>query len=101
MPQVLVVGNDDVILRPGRIHTLHINIADTDSIAVGANGEEPQDIILHETSDPVDAPMPLKTRLLTVDGSVLLGMMEGTTAVITQKRPGELRVRDIAMGTKL
>ncbi|WP_164762118.1 hypothetical protein, partial [Mesorhizobium sp. M7A.T.Ca.TU.009.02.1.1] len=101
MPQVLVTGNDEVILRPGRIHTLHVNIADTGSIAVGANGEDPQDIILHETSDPVDAPMPLKTKLLTVDGADLMGMMEGTTAVITQKRPGELRVRDIAMGTKL
>ncbi|MCZ8545074.1 hypothetical protein OOJ09_12845 [Mesorhizobium qingshengii] len=101
MPQVLVTGNDEVILRPGRIHTLHVNIADTDSIAVGANGEDPQDIILHETSDPVDAPMPLKTKLLTIGGEVLIGMMEGTTAVITQKRPGELRVRDIAMGTKL
>lgn len=101
MPQVLVVGNDDVIRRPGRIHTLHIDIADTGSIAVGANGEEPQDIILNETTDPVDAPMPLKTKMLTVDGSVLLGMMEDTTAVITQKRPGPLRVRQIAMGTKL
>lgn len=102
MPQVLVTPGDEVILRPGRIHTLYANIADTDSIAVGANGEEPQDFILHEASDPVDAPMPLKTKLITVggDGS-LLGMMTGTTAVITQKRPGELRVRDIAMGVKL
>ncbi|RWN78075.1 MAG: hypothetical protein EOS02_09960 [Mesorhizobium sp.] len=102
MPQVLVTPSDEVILRPGRIHTLYANIADTDSIAVGANGEQPEDVILHEATDPVDAPMPPKTQLLTVggDGS-LLGMMTGTTAVITQKRPGELRVRDIAMGTKL
>ncbi|TPN57169.1 hypothetical protein [Mesorhizobium sp. B1-1-7] len=99
MPQVLVTGNDDVILRPGRIHTLQVNIADTDSIAVGANGEAAEDVELHEAGDPVDAPMPLKTQLLTASG--LLGMMEGTTAVITQVRPGELRVRDIAMGTKL
>jgi len=99
MPQVLVTGNDEVVLRPGRIHTLHVSIADTDSIAVGANGEAPEDVELHDTNDPVDAPMPLKTKLLTVSG--LLGMVEGTTAVITQKRPGELRVRDIAMGTKL
>ncbi|MER9622678.1 hypothetical protein NKI98_14765 [Mesorhizobium sp. M0222] len=99
MPQVLVTGNDEVVLRPGRIHTLHVNIADTDSIAVGANGEAAEDVELHDTNDPVDAPMPLKTKLLTATG--LLGMVEGTTAVITQKRPGELRVRDIAMGTKL
>ncbi|ESZ25491.1 hypothetical protein [Mesorhizobium sp. L2C066B000] len=99
MPQVLVTGSDEVVLRPGRIHTLHVNIADTDSIAVGANGEAPEDFELHDTNDQVDAPMPVKTKLLTVTG--LLGMMEGTTAVITQKRPGELRVRDIAMGTKL
>ncbi|ESY16130.1 hypothetical protein [Mesorhizobium sp. LNJC391B00] len=99
MPQVLVTGSDEVVLRPGRIHTLHVNIADTDSIAVGANGEAAEDVELHDTNDQVDAPMPVKTKLLTVTG--LLGMMEGTTAVITQKRPGELRVRDIAMGTKL
>lgn len=99
MPQVLVTPGDEVILRPGRIHTLHVNIADTDSIAVGANGEAPEDVELHDTNDLVDAPMPPKTKLLAVTG--LLGMMEGTTAVITQKRPGELRVRDIAMGTKL
>ncbi|TIX80894.1 MAG: hypothetical protein E5V24_22790, partial [Mesorhizobium sp.] len=45
MPQVLVTPSDEVILRPGRIHTLYANIADTDSIAVGANGEEPEDVI--------------------------------------------------------
>lgn len=101
MPQVLVVNNDDVIRRPGRIHTLHIDIADTGSIAVGANGEDPVDIILNETTDPVDAPMPLKTKMLTVGGEILIGMIEDTTAVITQKRPGPLRVRQIAMGTKL
>lgn len=101
MPQVLVTGGDEVIRRPGRIHTLYVDIADTDSIAVGANGEDPVDIDLHETSDPVDAPMPLKTKMLTVGGDVLVGMVTDTTAVITQKRPGELRVRQIAMGTKL
>lgn len=99
MPQVLVTGNDDVILRPGRIHTMHVNIADTDSIAIGANGQAPQAVPLHDTNDPTDTPMPLKTKLVTSAG--LLGMVEGTTAVITQVRPGELRVRDIAMGTKL
>ncbi|MDG4894620.1 hypothetical protein P9272_13665 [Mesorhizobium sp. WSM4976] len=101
MPQVLVTGGDEVIRRPGRIHTLYVDIADSDSIAVGANGQDPVEIELHETSDPVDAPMPLKTKMLTIGGDVLVGMVTDTTAVITQKRPGELRVRQIAMGTKL
>lgn len=101
MPQVLVTGDDQVIMRPGRIHTLHVRIAGTTSIAVGANGEAPVNIALNETGDPVDQPMPPKTMVKTIDGDDLSGFMEGTTAVITQLRPGELRVRDIGIGAKL
>ena len=101
MPQVYVTPNDDVIIRPGRIHTAHINIMDTTSIAVGANGQKPKDITLLTTDDAVDAPMPAKTQLITVTGENLPGFMEGTTLVVTQTRPGRLRVRDLAMGAKL
>lgn len=101
MPQVHVTPGDDVILRPGRIHTAHINILDTGSIAVGANGSTPQNVPLAEVGDPVDQPTPLKTRLLTVSGEDLPGYMTGTTLVITQTRPGHLRVKDYATGAKL
>lgn len=101
MPEVYVTQNDDVIMRPGRIHTAHVNVIDTTSIAVGANGSAPVDVPLLETSDPVDQPMPAKTKLLTVTGEVLQGHMTGTTIVITQTRPGRLRVRDYAIGAKL
>ena len=36
MPQVFVTPGDDVIFRPGRIHTVEANIMDTTSIAIGA-----------------------------------------------------------------
>lgn len=101
MPEVFVTQNDDVILRPGRIHTAHVNVIDTTSIAIGANGSAPVDVPLLETGDPVDQPMPAKTKLLTVTGEVLQGHMTGTTIVITQTRPGRLRVRDYAIGAKL
>lgn len=101
MPQVFVTPGDDVIIRPGRIHTVYANVIDTTSIAVGANGQEPQDIGLWKTNDPTDQPMPPKTELLTVTGEDLPGFMEGTTLVITQTRPGQLRVRDLAWGAKL
>jgi hypothetical protein len=99
MPQVYVTPGDDVILRPGRIHTAHVNVIDTTSIAIGANGEAPRDITLAETTDPVDAPTPAKSKLITETG--LVGSMTGTTLVITQTRPGTFRVRDYAIGAKL
>lgn len=101
MPQVYVTPNEDVILRPGRIHTAHLNIIDTTSIAVGANGEPPQDVDLLTALDPAGQPMAPKTKLVTVTGEDLPGFMEGTTLVITQTRPGRLRVRDLAWGAKL
>lgn len=99
MPQVYVTPGDDVIMRPGRIHTAHINIIDTASIAIGANGQPPEDFPLLETSDLVDAPPPAKTKLITKTG--LMGFMESPTLVITQTRPGPFRVRDFAIGAKL
>lgn len=101
MPQVHVTPGDDVIIRPGRIHTVHANVIDTTSIAVGANGQEPRDIALATTNDPADQPMRPKTQLVTVTGEGLPGFMEGTTLVVTQTRPGRLRVRDLAWGAKL
>jgi len=92
MPFHKVMRDDTIIVRPGRIPLVHLNIMDTTSIAVGANGQEPRDVTLLDALDPVDAPMPPKTGSYTVSG--LLGAKTGTTVVITQKRPGRLRVRD-------
>lgn len=99
MPNVLVTPGDEVVIRPGRIHTAHINIMDTTSIAVGANGLTPTNIPLAETTDPVGQPTPAKSKHLTVAG--LMGMKEYTTLVITQTKPGPLRIRDYATGVKL
>lgn len=101
MPEVAVIANDDVIFRPGRIHTAQINLIDTTSIAVGANGQPARDIPLLEAADPTDQPMPGKTKMITVTGEVLTGSKVGTTLVITQTRPGRLRVRDYAITAKL
>ncbi|MCW5697921.1 MAG: hypothetical protein KIS96_14470 [Bauldia sp.] len=99
MPEVLVRGNDDVLIRPGRIHTAHINIVGTTSIAVGANGTPPADVPLLDAGDPVDQAMPAKTKLVTVAG--LDGWMTYPTLTITQVRPGPLRVKDYGLEAKL
>jgi hypothetical protein len=99
MGQVFVTPADEVIWRPGRIHTVYANVMDTTSLAIGANGEAPADVTLYRASDPVDQPMPGKTELVTVTG--LTGFQTGTTMVITQTRPGRLRIKDYALGAKL
>lgn len=92
MPFHKVMRDDTIIVRPGRIPLVHLNIMDTTSIAVGANGQEPRDVTLLDALDPADAPMPPKSGNYTVSG--LLGAKTGTTVVITQTRPGHLRVCD-------
>lgn len=99
MPRIKVNRDDSIVRRPGRIHTLHVNVIDTTSIAIGANGTPPRDVPLLTTADPVDAPMPAKTQLVTMAG--IPGVKLDTTAVITQSRPGRLRVRDVTFEEKL
>lgn len=99
MPQVYVTPGDEVVWRPGRIHTAHVNVIDTTSLAIGANGNAPQNVTLNRASDPMDEPMPKRTG--RIDQSGFLGAAEGTTLVITQTKPGDLYVRDYAIGARL
>lgn len=99
MRQPFVTGNDEIVFRPGRIHTAHINLIETTSIAIGANGSAFEDVPLFEAHDPTNEAMRAKTKLITKYG--MLGHAVGPTLVITQTRPGELRVRDLALETKL
>lgn len=99
MPRWRILPNDEIVKRPGRIHTAIIDVIGTTSIAVGANGQAPRDVSLASTGDPADAPTPPATRKLTVSG--LLGRKDGTTLVITQTRPGRLQVRDFVLEEKL
>ena len=99
MPRWLIKPNDEIVKRPGRIHTVFVDVIGTTSIAIGANGQPARDVSLARIGDPADAPTPPATRKLTVSG--LLGMKDGTTLVITQARPGRLRVRDFTVEEKL
>lgn len=99
MPRWRILPNDEIVKRPGRIHTAIIDVIDTTSIAVGANGQPAIDVSLSRIGDPANAPTPAATRKLTISG--LLGMKDGTTLVITQLRPGRLQVRDFVIEEKL
>lgn len=99
MPRYRILPDDEILMRPGRIHSARIEVIDTTSIAVGANGGTPKNVPLARFGDAGDGPTPAANRRLDVSG--MLGMVEGTTLVITQTRPGRLQVRDINLGEKL
>ncbi|WP_062222205.1 hypothetical protein [Aureimonas sp. D3] len=99
MPRVRVLPGDQVLRRPGRVHTVKANVLSTTSIAIGANGTAPRDVSLLRTSDPTDLPMAPKTQLVTVAG--IPGAIEDTTVTVSQTRPGALWVRNLTFEEKL
>lgn len=99
MPRWRILPNDEIVKRPGRVHSVLLDVIGTTSIAVGANGQPPRDISLARIGDPADGPTPPATRKIHVSG--LLGMKDGTTLVVTQIRPGRLQVRDFVIEEKL
>ena len=99
MPRWMITPNDEVLERPGRIHTVDVALIASEAIAIGANGQPPINVPLLAATDATDARLPAKS--MTASRHGILGLMTGTTVVITQTRPGELHVRDIKIGEKL
>ncbi len=79
-----------------RVHSVHLLLEDTGSIAVGANGEEPREILLRSTAD---AFKPLGDILYTgpveIDG--LMGYARENSVVITQTIRSPATVRAFTM----
>jgi hypothetical protein len=99
MPRYYITRNDEIVKRPGRIHSAQLEVIATTSIAVGANGEAAEELPLATTETAIDAPPEAFTGM--AQRNAMLGMKVGTTLVVTQTRPGELRVRDITIEEKL
>lgn len=99
LPYVRVLGNDDVVRRPGKVGSLRIYVEDTASIAIGANGRPPKDVPLNRASDDLSQPKKNYTGHLASAGHI--GACMDPTIVISQVRPGQLSVRDYIPGVKL
>lgn len=95
LPRIRVVQEDIVMLRPGRIHTVNINLIGTNSLAIGANGERPRDVALYTSGVSGSGPLPPQKGRITVDG--LDGYQIGPTVTFTQLRPGRLAVQDFSL----
>ncbi|CDZ67632.1 Hypothetical protein NGAL_HAMBI2605_59130 [Neorhizobium galegae bv. orientalis] len=99
MPYTRVLPNDDVVRRPGKVGSVRLYLENTASIAIGANGRPPRNVSLNLASDNLAAPKKNFTGHKAIAG--LVGACMDPTLVISQARPGRLRVRDYIPGVKL
>ncbi len=90
-----------VVKRKGRIHTLHIQVEDTTSIAVQANGGKLYDIDLTRYGMVSTAPELMQGVTGTITISGFTGWTDLPQITITQMRPGRLTVRSITTEAKL
>lgn len=99
LPMSRAVADRVVLARPIRVHTVRTHLLQTTSIAIGANGEPPEDLPLYRAGDPTDAPLaPFSGEPDPVTG--LRGFSLEGQVRITQLRPGWLHVRDIIAEAK-
>jgi len=89
------VAERTVLRRPKRVHTVRLDLIDTTSVAVGANGEAADDVALYFAGQPTDAPPPPFTGMMEVSG--LVGFSDEGIVEITQVRPGALQWRAVTV----
>ncbi len=101
LPQRREIAPGIVQYRPGRVHTVRVNVVNTTSIAVGANGEAAEDVDFIRYGQAVDVPRldrPFSGQLV-IEG--LVGYSDDTLVTITQTRPGKMTVTGIIVEVDL
>ncbi len=99
MPLARDVGQRTVLKRPARVHTVQLDLMETTSLAVGANGLPVRDVALARMGDPAEGPTPPYSGQKVVSG--LVGFSDDGVVEITQTRPGHLRVRDLTIQARV
>lgn len=92
LPPVREVAPRIVLKRPARIHTLQMDLIETQSLAVGANGKPARDVGLAKAGDNSALGGGYSGEVVVAG---LPGFMTDPTWRITQVRPGKLQVRNI------
>lgn len=99
LPPNREIAPQTVLQRPGHIASVEMQLIETTSVALGANGQPPVNVPLYAFGMPVDVPLPPRSGAVLVAG--LQGYIDEPSVVITQTRPGKLQVRDITIEQRL
>ena len=98
LPPPRLVAERTQLKRPMRIHTVRGEADGCTSLAIAANGGQPQDVAFVQFGDLADQPVPPVFGPFTVSG--LRGWSAEGDVEITQIRPGAFDVRDVTVESK-
>lgn len=101
LPPPREVGPNVVLKRKARIHTVHISLFDTTSVAISTNGKPVRNVELARYGALADVPELEQPFTGTVKISGLKGYADDPFVTISQVRPGRLNVRAITVETAL
>lgn len=99
LPLYKILPNDEILHRPGRAHSVTAHVINTESIAIGANASTPRDYSLLAAQEDMSKAMLAKTK--QIRATAIPGVVMAPTVVITQDRPGTLRLRDYTPEARL
>jgi hypothetical protein len=95
LPLPSEVAEKIVLRRPKRVHTVRMDLIETTSLAIAANGGRAKDVPLYFAGQPTDAPPPPFTGMRPVPG--LTGFSDTGQVDVTQLRPGRLQWRGLTI----
>ncbi|MEY9718789.1 hypothetical protein [Sinorhizobium fredii] len=101
LPPPRDIGPNVVLKRKARIHTVHVSVVDTTSLAISTNGKTVRNIELSRYGVLADVPELEQGFTGTVKISGLKGYADDPFVTISQVRPGRLNVRAITVETAL
>jgi len=101
LPPPRDVGPNVVLKRKARIHTVHVSVVDTTSLAIGTNGGPVREVDLHRYGVLADVPELSQGVTGEIKISGLRGYSDAPFLTISQTRPGRLNVRSITVETAL
>lgn len=101
LPPPREVGPNTVLKRKARIHTVHISVLDTTSLAISTNGGTLREVDLHRWGVSADVPELDQGVTKTIKITGLKGYSDAPFLTISQLRPGRLNVRAITVEAAL
>lgn len=101
LPPPRDIGPNTVLKRKARIHSVHLSLLDTTSVAISVNGKKLEDVDLYRYGLLADVPELSQGVTTTIKIRNLRGYSDAPFVTVSQLRPGRLNVRAITVEAAL